>query len=167
MAMYGTQQPDSGTLATTESVSYSYQQTYDDTAYASQSYAHYQQSWDPYAPGAGDDLLCASPIDPPQGNDELDYAQYSYDPGQGYTNDEHQGYELQDGYQAYYDSYDQAYDQQSYSYQPDNMEPYDRTDAYAEDPAAPVDSDWQEAHDPASGLVYYYNSRTGESVWQT
>ncbi|KAH9053556.1 hypothetical protein Ae201684P_015321 [Aphanomyces euteiches] len=29
-----------------------------------------------------------------------------------------------------------------------------------------IDQEWQEAYDPSSGQMYYYNTRTGESVWQ-
>ncbi|RQM18918.1 hypothetical protein B5M09_009722, partial [Aphanomyces astaci] len=149
-AAEGTQLPDN--------VSYSYDQpTYDAQAYADQ------------------------PTHDPQGSSQ-DWQQHVVPPQQPTQDD----YQL--GYDDYY--YDQQnYDQQGYYYQPEIDHSYYTQDstAYVEgayiaptypsysptasvhtsytEPVAATETEWQEAYDPSSGQVYYYNPRTGESVW--
>ncbi|RHY50973.1 hypothetical protein DYB34_005410 [Aphanomyces astaci] len=146
----GTQLPDD--------VSYSYDQpTYDAQAYTDQ------------------------PTHDPQGSSQ-DWQQHVALPQQPTQDD----YQL--GYDEYY--YDQQnYDQQGYYYQPEVDHSYYTQDstAYVEgayiaptypsysptasvhtsytEPVAATETEWQEAYDPSSGQVYYYNPRTGESVW--
>ncbi|RHY93889.1 hypothetical protein DYB35_001490 [Aphanomyces astaci] len=146
----GTQLPDD--------VSYSYDQpTYDAQAYTDQ------------------------PTHDPQGSSQ-DWQQHVAPPQQP----------TQDDYQLGYDEYyygQQNYDQQGYYYQPEVDHSYYTQDstAYVEgayiaptypsysptasvhtsytEPVAATETEWQEAYDPSSGQVYYYNPRTGESVW--
>ncbi|ETV67613.1 hypothetical protein, variant [Aphanomyces astaci] len=121
------------------------------------------------------------PTHDPQGSSQ-DWQQHVVPPQQPTQDD----YQL--GYDDYY--YDQQnYDQQGYYYQPEIDHSYYTQDstAYVEgayiaptypsysptasvhtsytEPVAATETEWQEAYDPSSGQVYYYNPRTGESVW--